>query len=80
MGASLTEISSGDSRTLESVRRRSRRHGEDGEVRLGSTRKPPASERLPQTVVMASGCLGLISLPARARPDHARVLERPIRA
>jgi uncharacterized membrane protein YvlD (DUF360 family) len=64
LGASLTEVSAGDSRRARAVRRASRGHAVEGEVRLGENgSEPPSSEDVPEAVVMASGCLGLISFP-----------------
>jgi uncharacterized membrane protein YvlD (DUF360 family) len=64
LGASLTEASADDSRPARIVRRASKRHAVDGEVRLGKGGDAPAASDLPpEVVVMASGCLGLISFP-----------------
>jgi uncharacterized membrane protein YvlD (DUF360 family) len=64
LGASLTEASAGDSRRARAVRRASRSHAVDGEVRLGENGKAAAGpDDVPEAVVMASGCLGLVSFP-----------------
>jgi hypothetical protein len=65
LGASLTEASAGDSRSARMVRRASSGHAVSGEVRLGEDGEQPAGsgEQPPEVVVMASGCLGLVSFP-----------------
>ncbi|HWX52509.1 MAG TPA: phage holin family protein, partial [Solirubrobacteraceae bacterium] len=64
LGASVTELSAGASRGSKAVKRLSRRRAEDGEVRLGeSGSATPSGEQPPEVVVMASGCLGLVSFP-----------------
>jgi len=63
IGASLTEASSGDSALSRGVRRASGLKGEDDEVHLGADTTAGEGEELPEVVVMASGCLGLISFP-----------------
>lgn len=66
VGASLTEVSAGEAVPSRMVRRLSRSHADDGEVHLGehgAQAAPPAGEELPEVVVMASGCLGLVSFP-----------------
>jgi len=74
IGASLTEVSAGDSHISGAVRRAARSHAEDGEIHLGegSPARPDGSA-LPEVVVMASGCLGLISFP---REPGRMTLER----
>jgi hypothetical protein len=62
LGASLTEAASGDSRMAGVVRRTSRRRTVDGAVQLGKE-KTAEGDELPEVVVMASGCLGLVSFP-----------------
>ena len=64
LGASITEAAAGDSRGAGVVRRASSRRAVDGEVRLGDgdEGRRPTSD-LPEVVVMASGCLGLVSFP-----------------
>ena len=68
LGASLTEASRSDATVARAVRSASHSHEVDGAVRLGE--RPTNgrstsgdSEELPEIVVMASGCLGLISFP-----------------
>jgi hypothetical protein len=57
LGASLTEASGGDSRAARAVHRLTRRRkAEEQTVR-------DEAEPLPELVVMASGCLGLVSFP-----------------
>jgi uncharacterized membrane protein YvlD (DUF360 family) len=64
MGASLTEAAGGARLPSRLVRRLSRSRSEDGEVRLGEAGAANGpGEGLPEVVVMASGCLGLISFP-----------------
>ena len=64
IGASLTEASAGSSRMSGAVRRASRGHTDGEEVRLGAEEPPPSGgDEPPEVVVMASGCLGLISFP-----------------
>src|SRR4051794_24142331 len=64
LGASLTEVSGGDSRTSRALRRVSRRRTVDGQVELGASEgEDGAPKELPEVVVMASGCLGLVSFP-----------------
>jgi hypothetical protein len=47
------------------VRRAAKGHAEDGEVHLGVETALPSADggELPEVVVMASGCLGLVSFP-----------------
>src|SRR4051812_47871085 len=64
LGAGLTEASAGDSRMAGMVRRSSRKRTVDGAVQLGAREEKGADgEELPEVVVMASGCLGLVSFP-----------------
>jgi uncharacterized membrane protein YvlD (DUF360 family) len=57
LDASLTEAASGDSRRSRAVRGLARRrNGSDADAGA-------AAEELPEVVVMASGCLGLVSFP-----------------
>jgi len=63
IGASLTEASSGDSALSRGVRRASGLKSEDDEVHLGADTTAGEGDELPEVVVMASGCLGLISFP-----------------
>jgi hypothetical protein len=62
LGASLTEASAGDSRMASVVRRTSKSRTVDGAVQLGEKTTADGDE-LPEVVVMASGCLGLVSFP-----------------
>jgi uncharacterized membrane protein YvlD (DUF360 family) len=74
LGAGLTEASSGDSRMAGVVRRSSRKRTVDGAVQLGGKEEKGADgEELPEVVVMASGCLGLVSFP---REPGRMTLER----
>jgi uncharacterized membrane protein YvlD (DUF360 family) len=65
LGASLTEASGGDSRMAGVVRRTSRGRTVDGAVQLGKQGDAgaPNGGDLPEVMVMASGCLGLVSFP-----------------
>jgi uncharacterized membrane protein YvlD (DUF360 family) len=64
VGASLTEATSGDAMPARMLGRVTRSQREDGEIRLGEKDGKAATEQvLPEVVVMASGCLGLISFP-----------------
>jgi uncharacterized membrane protein YvlD (DUF360 family) len=67
LGASLTEAASGDSRMAGVVRRGSRGHTVAGVVQLGEEKRDRApqegDDKPPEVVVMASGCLGLVSFP-----------------
>jgi uncharacterized membrane protein YvlD (DUF360 family) len=64
LGAGLTEASSGDSRMAGVVRRGSKSRTVDGAVQLGGhAEKGADGTELPEVVVMASGCLGLVSFP-----------------
>ena len=66
LGASLTEASGGTSWISRTVRRLLGRHIDDGEVRLDErdTRDTRSvGDAPPELVVMASGCLGLVSFP-----------------
>ncbi|HMD55849.1 MAG TPA: phage holin family protein [Solirubrobacteraceae bacterium] len=66
VGASLTEVSGGEAMPSRMVRRLSRGHAEEGEVHIGEPRAKPelsAGGESPELVVMASGCLGLVSFP-----------------
>jgi hypothetical protein len=78
LGTSLTEASAGDSRAARVVRRVSRGHAVDGEVRLGEDGNADAdAEGVPEAVVMASGCLGLVSFPREpGRVTVERIEER----
>jgi uncharacterized membrane protein YvlD (DUF360 family) len=64
LGAGLTEASSGDSRMAGVVRWTSKGRTVDGAVQLGGDKgKNTDAGDLPEVVVMASGCLGLVSFP-----------------
>jgi hypothetical protein len=78
LGASLTEAGSGDSRMAGVVRRTSKRRTVDGAVQLGDREERTADgEELPEVVVMASGCLGLVSFPREpGRMTRERLDER----
>ena len=77
-GRRVTELSAGASRRLARPSSGSRSGvREDGEVRLGESEPASApGEQPPEVVVMASGCLGLDQLPARAGPRDARAMQR----
>jgi len=77
LGASVTELSAGVSRRARTVRRLSRSHAEDGEVRLGEgTPAAAESAQPPEVVVMASGCLGLVSFPREPGRVTLELIER----
>jgi hypothetical protein len=77
LGASLTEAAAGDSRMAGMVRRTSRSRTVDGEVQLGRSRETePGGDDLPEVVVMASGCLGLVSFPREPGRMTLEQLER----
>ncbi|MFL5827600.1 MAG: phage holin family protein [Thermoleophilaceae bacterium] len=64
LGASLTEASAGDSKMAGVLRRSSRSRTVDGAVELGEGNGASSGgDELPEVVVMASGCLGLVSFP-----------------
>ncbi len=74
LGASITEVSAGSSVRARALRRLSRGHAEHGQVLLGeSDDLQGAGESPPEAVVMASGCLGLLSFP---REPGRMTLER----
>jgi len=78
LSASLTEASQGDNALARSVRRATERRTVDGAVVLGKDereeiRREKERESVPELVVMASGCLGLISFP---RESGRLTLER----
>jgi uncharacterized membrane protein YvlD (DUF360 family) len=68
LGAALTEAAGGEGVGARAVRTATRRRRVEGEVRLG-LEKPaedapvPEHKPAPEIVVMASGCLGLITFP-----------------
>jgi hypothetical protein len=78
LGAGLTEASSGDSRMAGVVRQTSKRRTVDGAVRLGEKQEATVDgDDLPEVVVMASGCLGLVSFPREpGRMTLERLTER----
>ena len=69
LGAGLSEAAAGSSAPARVVRQMARGRSADGEVRLGEDEDGAAratedgEKELPEVVVMASGCLGLISFP-----------------
>jgi uncharacterized membrane protein YvlD (DUF360 family) len=64
LGASLAEVAAGASWISKAVRRVGRSHIEREDVPAGHPeRGAPAGDHPPELVVMASGCLGLISFP-----------------
>jgi hypothetical protein len=64
LGASLSEAASGDSRMAGVVRRTSKSRTVDGAVQLGEKHAGSSNgDAPPEVVVMASGCLGLVSFP-----------------
>jgi uncharacterized membrane protein YvlD (DUF360 family) len=78
VGASLTEASGGAGMSSRVVRRLVRGSADDGEVHLGESRAdgdeaPAGDAPPPEAVVMASGCLGLVSF---ARESGRVTLER----
>jgi uncharacterized membrane protein YvlD (DUF360 family) len=81
LGASLTEASGNDSAAARAVRRATRRRRVDGEVQLGERDAAPArpaeGDDPGEVVVMASGCLGLVSFPREpGRVTLERLQER----
>jgi hypothetical protein len=64
MGAALTEAATGPGLAARTVRGVTRGRSVDGEVRLDAQPQLAAGDdQPPEIVVMASGCLGLISFP-----------------
>ena len=63
LGAGLTEASRGDGAGARAVRRVTKGRSTDGEVSLEPATNGKAADELPELVVMASGCLGLVSFP-----------------
>jgi len=65
LGASLTEAAGSDTVAARAVRGATKRRRVDGAVRLerGEDTAEPEGEEPPEIVVMASGCLGLVSFP-----------------
>jgi uncharacterized membrane protein YvlD (DUF360 family) len=82
LSASLTEASHGDNALARTVRRATERRTVDGAVVIGKeereeTRREKEREAPPELVVMASGCLGLISFPREpGRVTLERIHER----
>lgn len=80
IGALLTEVLARDSKAAPVVRRVFRKHLDDGDVDLGTTGRDPnaraageaAPRGAPQVVVLASGCLGLVTF---TESDHPLSLE-----
>ena len=71
LGAGLTEASAGDGRSARAVRRVTRGRAVEGQVLIDEPDAPDGE--LPEVVVMASGCLGLISfprIPGRVTLEH----------
>ena len=84
VGASLSEAAGGSGAPAKIVRRMTSSKSSDGEVHLGegrspgtdTARGPQTAEELPEVVVMASGCLGLISFPREpGRVSRERIEE-----
>lgn len=67
LGAALTEAGAGEGLGARTVRTATRRRRVGGEVRFGDEKHQddgaPRRKEAPEVVVMASGCLGLISFP-----------------
>ncbi len=67
LGAALTEAATGAGVGARAVRTATRKRQVEGEVRLGIDRPTPDAlapgKEPPEIVVMASGCLGLITFP-----------------
>ncbi len=63
LGAALTEAATGEGLGARTVRTATRARRVDGEVLLGPGDGHERDDGLPEVVVMASGCLGLISFP-----------------
>ncbi|HYI20533.1 MAG TPA: phage holin family protein, partial [Solirubrobacteraceae bacterium] len=63
VGAALTEAARAPGAGGHMVRTATRGRSVDGQVMLGPGEDEPEPESLPEIVVMASGCLGLISFP-----------------
>ena len=80
LGASLAEAASGDSRKSQALSRVVRGHSEDGgEVRLEHHHEEDRGESADghaEVVVMASGCLGLVSFPREQGRVTLEQLER----
>jgi uncharacterized membrane protein YvlD (DUF360 family) len=77
LSAALTEASQDEGRTAQALRAVTRSKRVDGEVRLGDPETDGAGPELPELVVLASGCLGLISFPRRpGRVTREQIEER----
>jgi uncharacterized membrane protein YvlD (DUF360 family) len=82
LSASLTEASQGDNTLARTVRRATGQRTVDGAVVIGKEerekiRREEEGEAPPELVVMASGCLGLISFPQEpGRVTLERIHER----
>jgi hypothetical protein len=63
LGAGLTEAAGGEGARANAVRRATRSRSVDGQVLLEEKHDADAGEEPPELVVMASGCLGLVSFP-----------------
>jgi len=82
LSASLTEASSGDNALARTVRRATERRTVDGAVVIGKEereelRREKEREAPPELIILASGCLGLISFPREpGRVTLERIHER----
>jgi uncharacterized membrane protein YvlD (DUF360 family) len=79
LGASISEAASGSTRTSRTLSRVVSGRAQDGEVHLGDADRDLGDEHadgLPEVVVMASGCLGLISFPREPGRVTLERLER----
>jgi len=77
LGAGLTEASKGVSAPARAVRGATRRREVEGSVELGRHHEDgPTDDGPPELVVMASGCLGLISFPREPGRVTLEVLQR----
>jgi len=82
LSASLTEASRGDSTVARTVRRATERRTVDGAVVIGKEereeiRREKEREVPPEIIILASGCLGLISFPRESgRVTLERIHER----
>ena len=76
LSAGLTEVARDDTAAAKTVRAATRGRLADGSVALDSDAREDIEEahgdEIPELSVMASGCLGLITLPAAPRPGHDR--------
>jgi uncharacterized membrane protein YvlD (DUF360 family) len=82
LNASLTEASHGDNTLARTVRRATERRTANGAVVIGTEereeiRREKEREAPPELIVLASGCLGLISFPRESgRVTLERIYER----